>query len=77
MCSSDLHHIHHSDDPAHYNKNFDMVLNIWDKIFSTYFSDDKNTKIKFGIKDSNYNKNLFFFDIFIIPIRWARGLFKS
>jgi sterol desaturase/sphingolipid hydroxylase (fatty acid hydroxylase superfamily) len=57
--------------------NFGMVLNIWDKIFSTYFPADKNKKINFGIEDPNYNKNLFFYDMLIIPIRWIRGLLRN
>ena len=77
MISTADHHIHHSTNPVHYNKNFGMVLNIWDKIFSTYLPADKNKKINFGIEDPNYNKNLFFYDIFIIPTRWIRGLLRN
>lgn len=77
MISTADHRIHHSTNPAHYNKNYGMVLNIYDKIFSTYFLSDKNKKIEFGIEDSNYNRNLFFSDIFIIPIRWVRGLINN
>jgi sterol desaturase/sphingolipid hydroxylase (fatty acid hydroxylase superfamily) len=77
MISTADHHIHHSANPVHYNMNFGMVLNIWDKIFSTYFPADKNKKINFGIKDPNYNKNLFFYDMLIIPIRWIRDLLRN
>jgi sterol desaturase/sphingolipid hydroxylase (fatty acid hydroxylase superfamily) len=77
MISTADHHIHHSTNPAHHNTNFGMVLNIWDKIFSTYFPADKNKKINFGIEDPNYNKNLFFYDILIIPTRWIRGLLRN
>jgi len=74
MISTTAHHIHHSDDPAYYNKNFGMVLNIWDKIFFTYAAPDKNKKLNFGIEDTNYNKNLYLKDIIIIPIRWIKNL---
>ena len=30
------HHVHHSDDPAHYRANLAALLPIWDHIFGTY-----------------------------------------
>lgn len=29
------HRIHHSRDPAHYNKNFGLFLTVWDRLFGT------------------------------------------
>ncbi len=45
------HHIHHSDDPAHYNSNFGVLLSVWDRLFGT-FTDPRQVDaaaLKFGI----------------------------
>lgn len=45
------HHIHHSDDPAHYSRNFGVLLSVWDRLFGTFTSPhDMDPKtLKFGI----------------------------
>jgi sterol desaturase/sphingolipid hydroxylase (fatty acid hydroxylase superfamily) len=47
------HHIHHSDQPAHYNTNFGVILSIWDRLFGTFTSPDRvdPTTLRFGITE--------------------------
>jgi sterol desaturase/sphingolipid hydroxylase (fatty acid hydroxylase superfamily) len=46
------HRIHHSDDPAHYEKNLAGTFPIMDRLFGTYFDPDKaRTLSGFGIKE--------------------------
>ncbi len=48
-----VHHIHHSRDPAHYNRNFGSIFSVWDRMFGTYLDpDDVSTKLKFGIPEA-------------------------
>jgi sterol desaturase/sphingolipid hydroxylase (fatty acid hydroxylase superfamily) len=42
------HHIHHSDDPAHYVANLGSLLTIWDRLFGTYVNPDEVEEISFG-----------------------------
>ena len=43
------HQIHHSRDPAHFNKNLGVCLSIWDIIFGSFFKVDKPLKIRPGL----------------------------
>ena len=72
----EAHHLHHSIDSRHFNKNFG-ILTFWDQIFHTYIKPDYITKLKFGVHDSfNYNTGNNFSQIFVIfanqirRIRW-------
>ncbi len=44
------HHIHHSDNPEHYNNNLAVLFPIWDHLFGTYLDPDKVSRnLTFGI----------------------------
>jgi sterol desaturase/sphingolipid hydroxylase (fatty acid hydroxylase superfamily) len=54
------HHIHHSEDPAHYRCNLAAIFPIWDHIFGTYFDPETAPKnLKFGIADAVPTTRLF------------------
>ena len=47
------HHIHHSDNPEHYNNNLAVLFPIWDHLFGTYLDPDKVSRnLTFGIGES-------------------------
>jgi sterol desaturase/sphingolipid hydroxylase (fatty acid hydroxylase superfamily) len=70
MITTSDHHIHHSTNPEHFNKNYGMVLNIWDRLFLSYYKPNNKEKIHFGIDDINYKKDIYVRDIFLIINRW-------
>lgn len=35
LVSPHLHHLHHSADPRHHDRNFGVVLSLWDRLFGT------------------------------------------
>jgi sterol desaturase/sphingolipid hydroxylase (fatty acid hydroxylase superfamily) len=41
LVTPQVHRIHHSIDPQHYNKNFADALPIFDIVFGTYYRPDK------------------------------------
>lgn len=44
------HHIHHSDNPAHYKANLAALFTIWDRLFGTYINPDEvKEPLSFGI----------------------------
>ncbi len=42
FCSPQLHRIHHSSVPKHFDKNFAVVFPFWDVLFGTYYSPARN-----------------------------------
>ena len=67
--SPSLHWIHHSDNIAHYDKNFGPCLVFWDKMFGTYLDESELTNISdFGVKNSDYNKYHPLYSFNILPI---------
>ncbi len=44
------HHVHHSDDPAHFRGNLAAMFPIWDRLFGTYVNPEQvPRKLTFGI----------------------------
>jgi sterol desaturase/sphingolipid hydroxylase (fatty acid hydroxylase superfamily) len=63
ILSPQAHRLHHSVNPAHYNKNFGSFIILWDRLFGTYA--DSKEPIEIGIPDNPYNKNGFVSDIIL------------
>jgi sterol desaturase/sphingolipid hydroxylase (fatty acid hydroxylase superfamily) len=70
--SSPAHHqIHHSADPAHYDRNFGGSLAIWDHLFGTlHLPSKKREKLRFGMPALDYNPHSLRAG-FLIPFREA------
>jgi sterol desaturase/sphingolipid hydroxylase (fatty acid hydroxylase superfamily) len=47
------HHVHHSDNPAHYGGNLAALFPIWDRVFGTYVDPEKVPRnLTFGIGET-------------------------
>lgn len=69
LMSPSLHWIHHSNNPAHYNKNLGVLLSIWDRIFGTYASEHELSKIEsYGVYNSEYNGKNPLNAYFVVPL---------
>ena len=77
--SPSLHWIHHSNDPAHYDKNFGLVFTFWDRLFGSYLSEAHIVDITaFGVTNSQYNKFHPIYSWLALPyIKIMRRLKKS
>ncbi|WP_421703899.1 sterol desaturase family protein [Aliiroseovarius sp.] len=51
LVSPAQHQIHHSINPAHFNKNYGEVLAIWDWMFGTLYVPHGVEKLEFGLAD--------------------------
>jgi len=71
------HHLHHSTNEIHFNKNFGNLFNFWDKLFGTYYNSKLVRKISIGVKDKNYNNKNFIQQILIAFIFWFKNLKKT
>lgn len=47
------HHIHHSIDRKHYNKNYGEIFAFWDLMFGTLYVPRSYEKITYGLSDEN------------------------
>ncbi len=45
------HFIHHSRDPAHYDRNFAGYFTLWDRLFGTYFHPQSDRLVPTGLSD--------------------------
>ncbi|WIY23420.1 sterol desaturase family protein [Parasedimentitalea psychrophila] len=50
------HQIHHSDQSAHYNKNYGQTLALWDWMFGTLFVIRRKEQLSFGLGDMETKK---------------------
>lgn len=43
------HQLHHSIDPRHYDRNFGLMLTVWDRLFGTLAVPEPNETFRFGL----------------------------
>ncbi len=43
------HRVHHAKNPLYMDRNFCVLLNVWDRIFGTYQPEKKEIKVEYGI----------------------------
>ncbi len=54
LMSPHLHHLHHSAESAHQQRNFGVVFSIWDRLFGTYLERDfKTGELRFGLGEGD------------------------
>ena len=56
------HRVHHARNPLYMDTNYCNLLNIWDKVFNTYQSEQDNIEIEYGITREMDSGN--FFDVY-------------
>lgn len=52
------HRYHHSDNPEHFDKNFGVLLSIWDRIFGTWHEPKRGEELTLGVKEYPPAKSL-------------------
>ena len=62
------HQLHHSTNPKHYDKNFGLMLSIWDRMFGTLFVPEQDESFSFGLgrEGDEYQSTA---GLFILPLR--------
>jgi sterol desaturase/sphingolipid hydroxylase (fatty acid hydroxylase superfamily) len=57
LVSPNMHRLHHATDPKYFNKNFTFDLVIWDRLFGTYATCDKEAigAVPLGLDRSPFN----------------------
>lgn len=77
LCGPQVHRIHHSLEQQHQNKNFAAFFPIWDRLFGTYWSPEKNEYPETGLPsgekmDRFWQANLYPFIAWWQAIRLSR-----
>ena len=55
LISPAQHQIHHSIDERHYDKNFGVILSIWDRMFGSFHHSENNMQLSFGLVKTPVN----------------------
>lgn len=70
------HQVHHSDNPAHFDRNFGACLAVWDWLFGTlYIPKQEREKLRFGVESDRFPAHTITGEFFAPFIR-AAALFK-
>lgn len=75
--SPHYHQLHHSRDPRHADKNFGLVLIIWDKMFGTLFVPDRGEDFAFGLADDRAADYQSLPRLYFLPIRKIGAMLVS
>ena len=65
------HHIHHSYQPDHIDKNFAFIFPCWDVLFRTYHLPETNKDVRFGISMHYVSEYKSCLGIYFIPFKNA------
>lgn len=63
------HQLHHSIDPRHYDRNFGLMLPIWDRIFGTLAVPEPGESFSFGLADREHEEYQSLSGLYILPLR--------
>ena len=70
------HQVHHSDNPAHFDRNFGSCLAVWDWLFGTlYIPKQQREKFNFGVEPDRFPAHTITGELFAPFVR-AAALFK-
>lgn len=50
--SPSQHHLHHSKEPRHWDKNFGLLLSVWDKLFGTFLYSEPRGSFRLGLPET-------------------------
>ncbi len=75
LVSPAAHRIHHSIEPAHFNKNYGNTFIFWDRLFSTYHKPVQVNEL--GISDNTYNKKSLVYDLWMTIVNFIKAFSTS
>lgn len=61
------HQIHHSEKPAHFDKNFGLLFAFWDNWFNTLYVPKSKETITFGLGEVENKKFATFWSLYLMP----------
>ncbi len=75
------HQLHHSIDPRDYDKNFGLLLSVWDRLFGTLAVPAPGQHFDFGLADNEHAEYQSLVRLHVVPVKkiyamvsgWVRG----
>jgi sterol desaturase/sphingolipid hydroxylase (fatty acid hydroxylase superfamily) len=62
------HQLHHSIDPKHYDRNYGLLLSVWDRIFGTLAVPQPGQHFTFGLSNNEHEEYQSLTRLHILPI---------
>jgi sterol desaturase/sphingolipid hydroxylase (fatty acid hydroxylase superfamily) len=62
------HQLHHSSAPQHWDKNFGLMLSIWDRMFGTLVVPQPNEDFKFGLAHEEHLDYRSLLRLYLVPL---------
>ncbi len=75
LISPAQHQLHHSMDPQHFDKNFGVVLAIWDLIGGSLYPAERGRNIKFGLSTGARRPGHTLGQLYLAPFRESARIF--
>ncbi len=63
------HQLHHSVDPAHYDRNFGLMLTVWDRLFGTLMPPKPDESFEFGLMNREAEDYRSLRGLYLLPLR--------
>lgn len=71
------HQIHHSVDPAHWNKNYGVVLAVWDWLFGCHHYAEKQQQLVFGLSRVRVSASHGLAALYLSPVKEAWNILRT
>ena len=62
------HQLHHSTDPRHWDKNFGLMLSVWDRMFGTLVIPEPDEEFHFGLADDEHHEYQSLTALYVLPL---------
>ncbi len=63
------HQLHHSINPKHYDKNFGLMLSVWDNLFGTLSRPAQNEDFAFGLINNEHAEYHSLSGLYLLPLK--------
>ncbi|MGI9356108.1 MAG: creatininase family protein [Rhizobiaceae bacterium] len=77
LVSPAMHHIHHSADHKHWDKNMGLIFSFWDGVFKTRYIPVTHEKFKYGINEDEQNPFKSIWQMYLMPFVWSGQIVGS
>lgn len=62
------HQLHHSVEPRHYNRNYGLLLSVWDRLFGTLTVPEPNEHFTFGLSNDEHEEYQSLARLHVLPL---------
>lgn len=62
------HQLHHSIEPRHYNRNYGLLLSVWDRMFGTLAVPEPGQHFTFGLADNEHDRYQSLLRLHVVPM---------